>query len=174
MKFAKSVRLFAAASVAALFITPAAYADSGFYLGGAVGDTSIDFAGFNESDTSWKAFGGYIFDMPVVDFAVEAAYVDFGAPSNVLGEISADGLTAMGLVGLDFGLFGVFAKAGFVSWDASINDGINSASDSGSDTGYGVGFRLNFSSIEVRAEYELFQIEDADVDMASLGVLWRF
>lgn len=178
MKFATTARLFGAATVASLLLAPAAQADSGFYIGGSVGDTSIDFGNIDDSDSSWKVFGGYIFDMPVVDFAVEAAYVDFGGPSgnSPLGpyEASADALTAMGLVGLDFGLFGVFAKAGFASWDGDSSLGGVSGSDSGTDPGYGIGFRLNFSSLEIRAEYEVFEFSDVDVDMTSLGVLWRF
>jgi hypothetical protein len=47
-------------------------------------------------------------------------------------------------------------------------------SDDGTDPGYGVGARLTFSSIEVRAEYEVFEFEDADVDMATVGFVWRF
>jgi hypothetical protein len=178
MKFATSVRLFGAAAVASLLLAPAAHADSGFYLGASVGDTSVDLGDFEESDTSWKGFGGYIFDMPVLDFAIEAAYIDFGSQSGDLlqvpAAIEATGIGAFGLVGVDFGLFGMFAKAGYVSWDADQQFGGLSASEDGTDPGYGIGFRLNFSSVEVRAEYEIFEFEDADVDMATIGVLWRF
>lgn len=178
MKFATTVRLFGAAAVASLLLAPAAQADSGFYLGASVGDTSVDLEDFSESDTSWKAFGGYIFDMPVVDFAVEAAYIDFGSQSGDLFQVPAaidsTGLGAFGLVGMDFGVFGFFAKAGFVAWDADLELGGLSDSDDGTDPGYGIGFRLNFSSIEIRAEYELFEFEDADVDMATVGLVWRF
>ena len=178
MKFATTARLFGAAAVASLLLAPAAQADSGFYLGASVGDTSVEFDDFDESDTSWKAFGGYIFDVPVVDFAVEAAYIDFGSQGGeilqVPAAIDATGLGAFGLVGVDFGVFGFFAKAGYVSWDADLDLGGLSDSDDGTDLGYGVGFRLNFSSLELRAEYELFEFEDADVDMATVGVVWRF
>lgn len=164
--------------MASLLLAPAAQADSGFYLGASVGDTSVDLGDFDESDTSWKGFGGFIWDMPVVDFAVEAAYIDFGSQSGDLFQvpaaIDATGIGAFGLVGLDWGFFGVFAKAGFVSWDADLDLGGLSDSDDGTDSGYGVGLRFMFSSVEVRAEYELFEFEDADVDMATIGILWRF
>lgn len=178
MKFATSVRLFGAATLAALLMAPAAQADSGFYLGASVGNTTIEEQDFDEDDTSWKAFGGYIFDMPVVDFAVEAAYIDFGNPEGeilqVPAGIEATGVGVFGLVGLDWGLFGMFAKAGYVSWDADVSLGGLTGSDSGEDPGYGIGLRFNFSSVEIRAEYELFDIEDTDVDLLSLGILWRF
>ena len=180
MKFATTVRLFGAASVASLLLAPVAQADSGFYLGASIADSSVDIsvAGFEESDTAWKGFVGYIFDMPVVDFAIEAAYVDFGAPSNPLIETDADGISATGLVGIDWGLFGIFGKAGFVSWDGELNSFQGDLSGSGTDPVYGVGFRFNFSSLEIRAEYEVFALEDdfldVDIDMASVGLVWRF
>ena len=178
MKLATTVRLFGAATVASLLLAPAAQADSGFYIGASVGDTSVELDDFDESDTSWKAFGGFIFDVPVVDFAIEAAYLDFGSQGGdilqIPAAVDATGLGAFGLVGLDFGVFGMFAKVGYVSWDADLELGGLSDSDDGTDPGYGIGFRLNFSSLEVRAEYELFEFEDADVDMATVGVVWRF
>lgn len=181
MKFATSVRLFGAATLASLILTPAAFADSGFYIGAAVGDTTIsDDLGFDENDSSYKAMLGYIFDVPVVDFAVELAYNDFGAPSgDVLGsdvEFDAEGISAFGIVGMDWGLVGGFLKAGVVQWDVDVAvDNISAGSDDGTDAAYGVGLRFNFSSLELRAEYEIFDVADTDdVDMISLGVLWRF
>jgi hypothetical protein len=184
MKFATKLRFFGAAAVASLLLAPAAHADSGFYIGGALGQVNIseDFSvdKFDESDSAWKVMGGYIFDLPVIDFGVELAYNDFGAPSgDVQGidyEIDVSGLTAYGMAGIDFGFFGFFAKAGLVNWDADLSlDGMDAGSDDGSDPAYGLGMRLTFSSLEVRAEYELLDVSDADdVDMLSLGVLWRF
>ena len=183
MKFAKSVRLYSAAVLATLLFMPAAHADSGFFVGASLGETSLDDEfGLSDSDLAGKLMFGYIFDLPAVDFGIEAAYVDFGGASENLGgwqsvSVDVDGLTAFGTVGVDFGLFGMFAKAGLVSWDLKARaTGQGSVSDSGSDPAYGVGFRLGFSSVELRAEYELFDIEDADdtIDMISLGVIWRF
>jgi len=186
MKVSRFVKSCGVATVATLLFTPAAFADSGFYIGGSIGDAAISFEDvnlgleFDDSDTAWKGFGGYIFDMPVVDFGIEAGYVDFGAPSETIFDeeigIEVTGLSAFGMVGVDFGLFGMFAKAGMVSWDVDFTlDGMDLGSDDGTDPAYGVGFRLTFSSVEVRAEYEIFDISDAeDVDMISAGVVWRF
>ena len=171
----------------AMLMGPVAHADSGFYIGGSLGDAAvsvndIDLGGndFDDNDSAWKGFVGYIFDMPVIDFGIEVAYVDFGTPSEtILGEnfdIDVTGLSAFGMAGFDFGLFGIFAKAGVVSWDADFAvDGLSLGSDDGSDPAYGLGFRLNFSSVEVRAEYEVFDVADTEtVDMVSVGILWRF
>jgi len=168
LRSTKTRRAAALVALAGILFGPAVYADSGFYIGGSLGDANVEVKdiGFDENDSAGKVFGGYIVDMPVVDFGVEVAYVDFGAPS---GPYELDAISGFGMVGIDYGLFGFFAKAGVVSWDNDIS------SESGSDSAYGLGFRLTFSSVEVRAEYERFDIADiVTLDMLSLGVLWRF
>ena len=179
-RFTKLRRAAALAVLAGSLVGPAAYADSGFYLGGSLGDASVEITNaFDENDSASKVFGGFIFDMPVVDFAVEAAYVDLGTVSGTAFgesfELDSKAISAFGVAGLDYGLFGFFAKAGLVSWDRDMAVAGLQDSDSGSDPAYGLGFRLMFSSVEVRTEYEVFDIADVDtVDMLSLGVLWRF
>jgi hypothetical protein len=89
-RFTKLRRAAVLAVLAGSLVGPAAYADSGFYLGASLGDAAVevDDFGFDENDSAGKVFGGYIFDMPVVDFGIEVAYVDFGAPSQtILGRI---------------------------------------------------------------------------------------
>lgn len=187
MSLLRSARICSAALLASLLFTPAAFADSGFFIGGSVGNAALSFSdvefgsgGFDETDSAYKGFVGFIVDLPVVDFGIEAAYVDFGAPSDTSifdedSEIDVTGLSAFGTIGMDWGLFGVFAKAGIVRWDAEFSlDNVSLGKDDGSDSAYGLGFRLNFSSVELRAEYEQFDVEDADLDMVSIGVLWRF
>lgn len=181
MKFATTVRLFGAAAVASLLLAPAAYADSGFFIGGAYGDLSFDAdstSDFDQDSAPYKIMAGYIFDMPVVDIAIEAAYNDFGTQEGdvllVPAEVDATGLSAFVVGGVDFGIFGLFAKAGVVSWDADLDIGGLRDSEDGTDPAYGIGARLTFSSVEARLEYEVFDFDDTDVDMVSLGVIWRF
>lgn len=180
MKVSRFVKSCGVATLATLLLTPAAFADSGVYVGGAYGDLNFDVsdASFDQDSAPYKIMLGYIFDMPVVDFAIEVAYNDFGTQGGdvllVPAEVDAKGLSAFGVAGLDWGFFGVFAKAGMASWDADLSVGALSDSESGSDPAYGAGMRLTFSSVEVRAEYEVFEFDDLDVDMASLGVIWRF
>lgn len=184
MKFATTVRLFGAAAVASLLLAPAAQADSGFQIGASIGESNVtDELNLDDDKVAYKAMFGYIFDLPAVDFGLELAYMDFGAGEENLGagipaiKADATALTAFGTVGVDFGLFGFFGKLGYASWDLKASQaGVGSFSDDGTDLAYGLGFRLNFSSLEVRAEYELFDIEDApdDIDLLSVGVVWRF
>jgi len=168
-----------------------ARAESGFYLGGSVGDATIsadvpdgklgDTFKFDESDFGWKAFGGYNFDVAFMDFAIEGGYVDLGSPSGTspLGStlgIDVAGWDAFALAGFKLGPVGLFAKAGMISWDAdSTFDGVDAGGDSGSDPAYGVGARFILGGFEIRGEYEMFDISDAqDVYMLSLGVAFKF
>jgi hypothetical protein len=175
MKFSQFAKRCGVATAAALLLAPAAYADSGFFIGGAYGDADLDVSGesFDQDSAPYKIMAGYIFDMPVVDVAIEAAYNDFGSQEAVLGDVDADGLSAFVVGGVDFGIFGMFAKAGMVSWDAKLSGIVNDSED-GTDPAYGVGMRLTFSSIETRLEYERFDFDDANLDMISLGLIWRF
>lgn len=186
----RSKSLGAVLVLATLGLSSAAFADSGFYVGGSVGDATVSAdipdpgfgnnINFDESDFAWKAYGGFIFDwLPLLSVGVEAGYVDLGSPSMRVGAskagIDVNGWDAFGLAGLDFGPLGVFVKYGVVSWDADLQLDNLKESESGSDPAYGVGLRVDIGSLEVRGEYEVFDIDDADdVYMTSIGVVWRF
>ncbi len=149
-------------------------ASSGIYLGAGTGNSTVQVNSFDESDTAYKVFGGYnIGFIPLVDFAVEASYVDFGNPSSSAGNVDVTGLDAFGLAGLSFGPFGVFAKAGAINWssDSTLGSG---TSDSGTDSAYGVGARFAIGPFAVRAEYEVFNIPNADLDMVSISGVFTF
>jgi len=181
-----SVAVVLAASAMMLF-SAESKADSGWFLGGSVGSAGVeieDTSGiqpvtFDEDDFAWKAFGGYNFDLAVVNLAIEGGYINLGSPSgDLLGlatTVDVDGFDVFGVLAFDLGPIGVFAKAGMVSWDAEISiDGV-SASDDGSDPAYGVGAKIGLGSVDIRAEYELFDIEDAEaVSMLSVGIVWTF
>lgn len=151
-------------------------ADSGLYIGIGAGDASTQDTGFDESDSAYKIFGGYNFGViPLVDLAVEASYADFGNPSAGTTSAEISGLNAFGLAGLSFGPFGVFAKAGVISWDADVTSGTATSSKSGTDSAYGLGARFAIGSFSVRAEYEYFDLEsDLEVGMASISGVYTF
>ncbi len=143
-------------------VTTFAGADSGFYVGAGIGDSNIESNSFNESDTAYKLFGGYnIGFIPLVDFAVEASYVDFGTSEDVTG------LNAYALAGLSFGPFGIFGKIGTMRWDAN--------NDSGTDPAYGIGARFALGSLSIRAEYEEFDVSEVnDFSMTSVSAVYTF
>ena len=116
----------------------------------------------------------------MLNLGIEVGYVDLGGPSANLGgtqfEIDSDGFNAFGLLGFDLGPLGVFAKAGVISWDSELSiDGVSAVSEDGSDPAYGVGARFGVGPVDIRAEYEFFDIEDAeDIAMVSVGLTWSF
>lgn len=163
--------------------------ESGFYLGGSAGNASFDFSEsdpdfpveFDDDDMAYKLFAGYnIGAVPMLNLAVEGAYVNFGTFEGDIGnttgnEIDVDGFIFSGLVGFDLGPIGLFGKAGVVSWDTDLNtNDFDDESDSGSDPAYGVGAKFQIGSIAIRAEYEMFDLDEADIDFYSLGAAFTF
>ena len=176
--------LFAAAL---LLLSAESKADSGLYIGGSVGIAGVEIDTgtlvnpviFDEDDFAWKAFAGYNFDLPILNLGIEAGYVDFGGPSadigGILFAVDSDGFDAFGVLGIDLGPIGVFAKAGVIAWDAEVSiDGVTDTDD-GTDPAYGIGVKIALGSLALRVEYELFDIEDTeDISMISAGLVWTF
>jgi hypothetical protein len=179
--------------VFAIFSTAAANADSGFYAGGGVGnagvkldflDAGFDLPDFDEDDFAWKVMAGYNFDIIAFDLGVEAGYVDFGQPAaDVLGvglAFETTGFNLSGVAGFDLGPLGVFAKLGYVSWDIKATleaQGLppESVTDDGSDLTYGAGVRFGIGALEVRGEYEIYEIDETDdMSMASVSLVYYF
>lgn len=176
----------AAAASLGLFSVNSQAADNGIYLGASVGQSSTEYDqnfdgenfSFDASSTGFKAIAGWRF----LDWvAVEANYVDLGSgDDNVLGEkietdINGVSLSAVGFVPV--GPVDLFARVGAINWNADLEaPGLGiSGSDDGTDLTYGVGAQFRVWSLSLRAEYEIFDISDADnVDMVSLGVTWTF
>jgi outer membrane immunogenic protein len=177
-----------AALLASFVALAPAESQAGGYIGGSVGQAYIEVdAGtptvpqtFDESDFGFKALVGYEFSLPAITLGVEVDYVDFGAPAgDVAGTqfaVEADGIAAFGTAGFDLGPLGIYGKYGLISWDAAFSvDGFDAGSDDGTDAAYGVGVKFGLGSLEVRGEYEIYDIEDSeDVAMLSVGLVWRF
>jgi hypothetical protein len=50
-----------------------------------------------------------------------------------------------------------------------------SAKTDGTDISFGLGVNYNFTrNLGVRAEWERFKLDDADADLISVGIVWRF
>lgn len=184
----RASRSVAAALLVSFIVFAPAESQADGYIGGSIGQSYIELdagtptvpAVFDEEDFGWKAMIGYDFNLPVITLGVEADYVDFGAPSgNVAGsqiEVDANGFAGFGTVGFNLGPVGVFAKYGVISWDASLTiDGFDVGSDDGTDPAYGVGAKFGLASVEVRGEYEIYDIDGSeDISMLSVGLVWRF
>lgn len=181
-----AMRLLAAGGIlSAAMLSAPAYAggDSGFYLGAGVGQGSVDgdldggeggFS-FDGDDTAFKVLAGYNFGViPLIDLAAEVEYVDFGKPDDGGVELDVSALAAFGVVGVNLGPVGLFGKAGVASWDADASFAGDSSSDDGTDPAYGAGVRFQIASFQIRAEYEFFDVDDADADLLSASLLYTF
>ena len=167
--------------------------DSGFYLGGALGQSKLKdwcsgatatafFNSCNDTDTSWKLLGGYRFNRYV---GVEASYIDWGevtasvTVSGTVAEVAAKqqsyGLAAVGTlpIGERFELFG---KAGFLMTEQEtrrITPNPSTVDRDESELHYGLGARFLFTRNWVaRAEWE--NTDKLKVEMLSIGVEYRF
>ena len=162
--------------------------DSGFYLGASLGAANVDYSEnddgveieFDDTDTGYKYFVGYNLGIvPFLNLAVEGGYVDLGSVegeiANITGnKIEANGWTAYGVGGFDLGPIGLFAKVGYFSWESDLKTRFGDDSESGTDPAFGIGGKIQLGSIAVRAEYEMFDLEDVDIDYASVGVSYTF
>jgi opacity protein-like surface antigen len=147
-------------AVLSLMAGAAAQADTqpGFYAGVGIGSGTIevDEVDFDESDTAFKIFGGYQFNE---NFAVELTYLDGGAPEMT---VSGPGVTGS-------------VEAEVEATGRVNNQVIVSGSDSSEEITYGVGGAFSFGpSFEMRAEYEMADINDGDYSLLSVSGLFRF
>ena len=153
-------------------------ADNGIYIGLSLGNANIDIdqglAQVDSDDTGFKFTAGI---RPLDWFAIEASYVNFGEPEQGVLAANADGISAYGVFFLPVGPVDLFAKGGLISFDTSVEiDGIGDIyREDGTDFAYGVGVQFRLLSLSVRAEYEIFDIDDTkDANMLSLGVFYTF
>ena len=179
-----------------------AVGEAGWYVGASPGQAQVDVdcsgtTSCDDKDSTWKIFGGYQINR---NFSVEVGYSDLGAvtastPSFVVPPfvIPAANLkvesTAWELVGIGSlplaERFSIFGKLGlyYGETDSSVDFGALGAvseSDSTTDFTLGVGVRYDFTrNFGLRAEWQRYTglkalDEESDVDVMSLGVVWKF
>ncbi|MGB5256525.1 MAG: porin [Woeseiaceae bacterium] len=173
----------------AFFLPSVALAAGGFYIGGSAGGATVESdlngisipglpSSIDEDDTALKLFGGYKFELPVISVGIEGGYVDLGEPDiDVLGDplkFDVTGINLWGVASIDLGLFDVFGKLGYIAWDVEADYLGASESEDGSDLGYGLGAAFELGPLHIRGEYEMYDLDDADVSMLSLGVAYFF
>jgi len=159
---------------------------------------------FDESSTSLKLLGGYRFNdylgveadwRSVDDLETTQSFFipDIGTLTTTLGaEIDAITIRVLGYVPFPWG--SLIYGGGYFDYDADVyvrarlqgggplpgpgpgpNPGLelrDSASDSGGTAILGLQWELN--SINIRVNYEWFNIEDADVQQIGAGIAYRF
>jgi OmpA-OmpF porin, OOP family len=186
-KFKKGFAVLGLAS-AMLVAGPALAQDTGFYAGAHIGSSDLNGAcdGFgagvscDEKDTAWKILGGYQFHK---NWAVELGYANLGEASASAGAVSAKAeVTAWDLVAVGslplMDRLSAYGKLGMFKADTEVTSNVG-VSDDDSETGFtfGLGVRYDFTrNLGVRAEWQRYQevADDLDVDVLSVGVIWKF
>ncbi len=168
-------------------------ADTGWYAGLSIGQSSASDAcngvsgpgvSCDDKDTAFKIFGGYQINR---NFGVELGYADLGEVSASGGGVTASiETTAFELVGVGSypinNQFSVYGKLGFYRADSKGRSNVGvSADETNTDLTLGVGVQYNFTrNLGVRGEWQRYSsvgggdIGDSDVDVLSVGVVYKF
>lgn len=129
----------------------------GFYIGAEVGQA--DFG--SEEDTAFKLIGGYQFHRNV---AAEIGYgmlVDKGST-----EVTSLEAVAVGIFPV-MDRLSVIGKLGFAN--------VDSGSDDSTDLTYGVGVQYDITrNLGARAQWQRYDTDPTEVDLLSVGVVYRF
>jgi outer membrane protein with beta-barrel domain len=156
--------------------TPAFSQDQGFYAGANFGQSKLKdacsgVASCDDKDTSLSIFGGYQFNK---NFGGEIAYTDLGKATAPGASLEATGFefSAVGTLPLN-PQWSLYGKLGFFMWDADVNPG--GFSEDGTDLTYAIGVRWNFAkNLAAQAQWQRYKLDDLDVDVLGIGILFRF
>jgi OOP family OmpA-OmpF porin len=183
----KHLNKAAVAATTILALAPlSATADSGFYLGGSIGSSSLsdDFDGFDvDADSiSFRLTAGWQFND---FFSLEGGYHNFGEfeqSFDVAGEpvdvrLKADGFTLGATGSYPLGQkFALFGRAGAFFWDgdADINN-VSQARPEDTNLYYGGGAKFAISDrFSLLGDWTRYELEDTESDVISLGFMFGF
>lgn len=181
----RKLKLMLGTVLAALctLLLPSLSCASGVYLGGGIGYATLEDRpgtpsglAFDESDTAYRAFGGYRFDwLPIVSVSGEVGYRQAGQPSTGALNYEASGVDYSLLGGLGLGPVELFARVGRIRYDLDKAVGSLRNEFDGSAALYGIGARFSLFGLGVRAEYEKIDIDELDnLGMLSLSAFFEF
>lgn len=188
-------------SLVAGAMTLPVYADnpSGPYVGGGFGQFNLEIDNLQDAgqsiidvvksdDSSWKVFAGWRFN-PYL--SLEAAYINLGDPddrftstgSNGDYRVKMDGFSPSIIGTLPLGPIELFGKVGYYIYSVDLRTQLDSpgtnfidSSHSRSDFVYGGGVGMTFfEHLHVRAEYEVFDLENySDSNALWVSAAYRF
>lgn len=150
----------------------------GIFVGGGIGYYRVDEQDFfgpgddlDDDQVSFKVYAGGDL-LPWL--GVEAGYVNFGEIGGSGASLDADGWSVAAIAQLPIGNFAPYAKAGHLWWDTD-SDSASFGNPDGHDWFGGLGLRFALTqAIDMRLEYERYEVADADVDMGSLNLQLQF
>jgi len=138
-------------------------------LGANLGSARVDGGDFEGSDTGWKVHVGSSFAQFI---GGEIGYVNFGKLGGGNGpraEAWAPAIT----IGVPLGMARIYGKGGVAF--ADVEGSAVSEEYKNEDPFFGAGLRIGMTpGLGFRAEYERYQFENEDVDMAQAGLEFNF
>ncbi len=152
------------------------------YIGLGLGQSEINQAFFGEYGNGFKVFGGVRMHPNLV---IEAAYLDFGNPSESLFGIETK-YEAWAVAVWAKGLWPVtqktelFGKAGLAYWEVDKTTTVFGSPPSkmsldGSDFAWGLGFTFNhWKKFSIQLEYEDINSDLDTITLWSISGLYRF
>lgn len=192
----KIKKVVVASALALSGLLAATQASAQAFVGASIGQSDVDediTAGLitsgrqvDSKDNAFKVFGGYMFNR---HFGVEGAYVDlgevsysgsFGSAAVNGGKVETTGFNVAALGSYPVTeAFSVFGKIGLFIWEAEASDTTGgvpfSQKTDGTDISFGLGLNYQFTrNLGVRGEWERFKLDEADADLISVGIVWRF
>jgi hypothetical protein len=148
-------------------------AAAGVTLGANIGSARVNEGDFEGDNTGWKVHAGSSFGEII---GGEIGYVDFGPyrlDPNSAEESDADALTGALTLGFPVGLASIYAKGGVAATELEGSSVREETKDT--DPFYGVGLRIGMTpGLGFRAEYERYEFQNFDLDMAMAGLEFRF
>ena len=174
------------------------------YVGLSLGSSEVNFknvqtaagATLDGEDSAFKIFGGVNLHE---NFAIEGSYVDFGEAvltmpfgsvltvngvsvvsigATGVAKSTADALALAGVVKGDVGIAEFFFKGGMHRWESEFTSNFSNVANSstdGFDLFFGLGANIEVSdAFAVRLEFENYTLEDDDIDVMTLGGIYRF
>lgn len=160
--------MFSAAAMTLSAGAIAQQADTGLYLGGSIGQS--EFA--DEEDTAWKISAGYQINRM---FAVELGYTNLGEVDVPGGTAEGTALEVIGLAKFPVGSqFSIYGLAGFANVEVDVSGPFSAASDDSTELTFGIGGQYDVSrNLGLRVQWQRYDT-DEEVDVLSLGVVWKF
>lgn len=157
-------------------------AENGFYLGGGAGAyfLDIDESDFDDGAPTAKVFAGYRLHP---NLAVEADYQKlYKSSGDIFGidtGVKADAWTVALRPTFPLTDFiDLYGKIGYAWYDveasASVGGLTFTESESERDLTWGGGVDFNFGNLSLRGELSRIEVEDADLNMLTAGVVYRF
>ena len=174
------------------------------YVGLSLGSTEVNFknvqtaagATLDGEDSAFKIFGGVNLHE---NFALEGSYIDFGEAvltmpfgsvltvngvsvvsigATGVAKSTADALALAGVVKGDVGIAEFFFKGGMHRWESEFTSNFSNVANSstdGFDLFFGLGANIEVNdAFAIRLEFENYTLENDDIDVMTLGGIYRF